>query len=60
MVRVLGEAPEMFKQTVCKHCAAKLEYTLSEVRQQTVKDYGGGSDLVKWIDCPRCTSKVIL
>lgn len=60
MVKVIGEAPEVFKQTVCRHCAAKLEYTPGDVKARHGKDYSGGSDGAEYVECPRCGSEVIL
>ncbi len=44
MVKVVGEAPEAVKHAVCRHCAAKLEYTQRDVKERHGKDYSGGSD----------------
>ena len=60
MVTVVGHDPQAVKTVTCKECAAKLEYTLSEVKAYHGKDYSGGQDGHKWIDCPKCCNKVIL
>lgn len=60
MVKIIGEAPEAVKQATCKHCAAILEYTQSEVKRYNGRDYSGGPDGKEWITCPRCVNKVIL
>ena len=60
MVKVVGEAPEAVKHATCSHCAAKLEYTKSEVREKHGTDYGGGPDGREWIVCPRCGHDVVL
>ena len=60
MVKVVGEAPEAVKQAVCRHCAAKLEYTPRDVKERHGKDYSGGADGQEWIDCPRCGHEVVL
>lgn len=60
MVKVIGESPEAVKQTTCHNCAAKLEYTPSDVKRRDGKDYSGGPDGQEWIDCPRCGIKVVL
>lgn len=60
MVKVIGEAPEQVKHTTCKHCAARLEYTLSDVKEVQGVDYSGGPDGHEYIYCPRCNHKVIL
>jgi hypothetical protein len=53
-VTVIGEDADRKKRTSCRKCAAILEYTLSDTRTETVKDYGGGSDTYRRLDCPRC------
>lgn len=60
MVKVVGEAAEHIKQASCKHCAAKLEYTQSEVKQYNGKDYSGSPDGKEWINCPCCGKEVTL
>lgn len=60
MVKVIGEAPEAVKQAVCRNCAAKLEYTQSEVKRHDGTDIGGGPDGREWIVCPRCNHNVVL
>lgn len=60
MVKVIGEAPEAVKQTVCRACAARLEYTQHEVKEYHGTDISGGPDGMEWIDCPRCGNKAII
>lgn len=60
MVKVVGEDPQAVKWATCRSCAAKLEYTQSEVKRYDGKDYSGGSDGREWIDCPRCGHEVVL
>lgn len=60
MVKVVGEAPEAVKKATCRNCAAKLEYTQSEVKRREGVDYSGGSDGQEWIVCPRCNGNVVL
>ena len=60
MVQVVGEDPKAFKQVTCEHCAAILQYTLHEVKRRDGKDYSGGADGEEWINCPRCSNKVVL
>lgn len=54
MVKVVGRDESVVKKVTCRKCASVLEYTLSEVQQYTSYDYGGGSDIVKYIKCPSC------
>lgn len=60
MVKVVGEAPEAVKHATCRNCAAKLEYTPSEVKEYHGTDYSGGPDGREWINCPRCGHEVVL
>lgn len=60
MVKIIGEDPEVVKRATCHNCAARLEYTLSEVQEYRGTDYGGGPDGRKWINCPRCGREVVL
>ena len=60
MVKVVGDAPEHIKQTTCRHCAARLEYTQSEVTRRTGRDYDGGGYVQELLKCPRCGSEVVV
>ena len=60
MVSIVGTAQSLIKQTTCKNCASILEYTESEVKTRTGKDYDGGTFVVKSIDCPRCQNEVVV
>ena len=59
-VEVIGEAPEVLKEAKCRGCGALLRYGTKDVHERMVTDYSGSSDLEEWIDCPRCTSRVII
>jgi len=58
MVQIIGEDNSLKKRTTCGNCASILEYTKSEVQEMNVSDYVGGSDLVKFLNCPKCGNKV--
>jgi len=58
MVQIIGKDPSKVKRTTCGSCASMLEYTLSEVQSFTSYDYGGGSDINHYINCPGCSKKV--
>lgn len=60
MVKVIGEDPQAVKQRSCRNCAAKLEYTLSDVQSRHGTDISGNPDGREWIVCPRCGSHVII
>ncbi len=50
--------PSIQKRTVCNHCGATLLYVPADVKSYKSYDYGGGCDIVYYIDCPQCTNKV--
>lgn len=58
MVTVVGIDESMMKKTTCKNCGSKLEYFRREIKQYTHHDYGGGSDIVRYITCPTCNEEV--
>lgn len=62
MVKVLDEPkdPKHVKKVSCNHCASKLEYTKNEVKEYHGRDYSGGPDGRKWIDCPVCNKEIVL
>ena len=53
-----GPDPSVVKRVVCRHCGAKLEYVPKDVTERLISDYGGGSDMYYWIDCPQCNHQV--
>jgi uncharacterized protein with PIN domain len=61
-VRVIdpGPDPSVVKKAVCSNCGARLEYVPNDVKDKVVGDYGGGSDVYHWIDCPQCSKAVYL
>lgn len=60
MPKLTGDDPEAIKYATCKQCAARLQYTLSEVQSRHGVDYSGGPDGREWIVCPRCGHDVVL
>lgn len=61
MIKVVGRDESAVKNTTCHECAARLEYTPSDVvTLWSGTDYGGGSDGAKGFKCPNCNSNVIL
>jgi 5-methylcytosine-specific restriction endonuclease McrA len=56
MVKVINTAPHasVVKQVICRNCGSTLEYTPNDVIEHKVRDYGGGTDIEKYIDCPNC------
>lgn len=61
-VRVIDPTPdpEVVKRISCHNCGARLEYVPNDVQEYNGRDYGGGPDGQTWIDCPKCSKKVIL
>lgn len=57
-VQIIGEAPEVLKEAKCRGCGALLRYGDADVTSFTDHDYGGGSDTVWQIECPRCHKKI--
>ncbi len=62
MVRVIEETPDpsVVKQVICKNCGVKLEYVPADTKQHNGSDYSGDPSGYSWIDCPKCSNKVIV
>lgn len=60
MVQVVGKDSTVVKRITCRNCSSILEYVPSEVQTQVSEDYGGGTDVLKYINCPCCTQKVTI
>lgn len=60
MVKIISTVPHssVVKEVVCKNCGSTLSYVPMDIRQETHHDYGGGSDLFRYIQCPVCNNKV--
>ena len=59
MVTVVSTRPHasVVKEVVCRKCGATLSYVPLDVKEKNYRDYGGGSDTHKWIDCPNCKNE---
>lgn len=53
-IRIIGEDDKVRRVATCTNCAAVLEYTKADTRVENVRDYGGGSDDYRRLQCPRC------
>jgi transcription elongation factor Elf1 len=53
-----GPHQSVVKEVICKNCGATLQYTPNDVKRETVTDYGGGSDIIRTIQCPPCGQPV--
>lgn len=58
MVKIVGRDESAVKRVTCRNCASILEYCLYEVKSRKVSDYGGGSEIYKFICCASCNSEV--
>lgn len=58
MVEVIGQDNSIQREVTCNHCGARLRYHKIDVKRQTVRDYGGGSDEYCTIRCPQCAQDV--
>jgi hypothetical protein len=61
MVRVLDDKldPKVVKRTSCRRgCGSRLEYVPNDVKSRRYQDYGGGTDTVYEITCPKCGKAV--
>lgn len=58
MVKVVGEDEKQFKRVTCSNCAAILQYANYEVKSRKAVDVSDCVDIIKWIECPRCSMAV--
>ena len=60
MIKVIGRDDAAVKQITCRSCAARLEYTPSDVQKLwRGTDIGGGADGGDGFRCPQCGNNVI-
>lgn len=50
--------PSVVKEVICKHCGATLEYVPADIQERRISDYTGGTDIVYFINCPSCETKI--
>jgi 5-methylcytosine-specific restriction endonuclease McrA len=55
-IRIIDDKPHksVVKEQVCTNCGVTLEYVPADVKEFVHHDYGGGSDVVRYIVCPKC------
>ncbi len=60
MVTVVSRTPHqsVVKETICRNCGSTLQYVPRDIKERIETDYGGGRDLIKYIDCPECNEHV--
>ncbi len=54
MVEIVGEDQSAKKRVTCRGCAAILEYTPSDTKEASHRDYTGCLDVWDYITCPKC------
>lgn len=59
-VKVISTTPKRPLRVDCHECGAELEYMPIDVHEYHGRDYSGGPDGKKWINCPNCNKEVIL
>lgn len=60
MVTVVNKQPHasVVKETICRNCGVTLQYVPRDIKERIETDYGGGRDLIKYIECPECNDRV--
>jgi len=60
MIRIIDDKPHptVVKKTICKNCGVTIEYTPDEIKSKIVGDYGGGSDVYHFLQCPKCNHTI--
>ena len=60
-MRVIRDASqEVEKKIICENCGVELGYLPVDVTEEKHTDYGGGTDMVKSIQCANCYTKIIV
>ena len=59
-VKVIDDTPDqsIVKRIICRNCGVKLEYVPNDVKTFRETDYTGSSDIISFINCPKCQTKV--
>lgn len=62
MVTVVNTTPHVsvVRDAVCGSCGSTLQYVPNDLHTEVHKDYGGGSDVEHFINCPVCMKKVFV
>jgi len=58
MVSIIGKDESVARDATCKNCGSILRYLKHDVQEGKSYDYGGGCDIVHWINCPGCGSEI--
>lgn len=58
MAKVIGFDKSVEKQITCRKCSAIVTYVPNEIVKRYIKDYGGGGDTWKYIQCPNCGNEI--
>jgi len=60
MAKIVGEDPSAKKRITCQNCGGIVEYLPQDVQEYNGKDYSGGPDGRRWVECPRCHKDILL
>lgn len=60
MPRLIKIDKKKEKKITHKDCGAVIGYYQNEVKEFVYHDYGGGSELCHYIECPRCKERVLV
>ncbi len=58
-IEIIGQAPPKHQRT-CGKCGAIMKFDPIDVKSFIHHDYGGGSERVYQINCPRCSNQILL
>ena len=58
MATVIGTDTTKVLRATCWECASIVEYTPSETRKDSRRDYTGSSDTYVYLKCPKCAHDI--
>lgn len=60
MIKIINIEPHqsVVKEVVCWSCGCTLQYTPNDVKSFVERDYGNGSETVRYIECPNCNADI--
>lgn len=61
-IKIVEEKPHksVVKRVVCLNCGVTLEYVPNDVKVHIYKDISGTSDSYNYIDCPKCSKRIVV
>ena len=57
-IKIIGEDKQKIKETSCRNCASRLEYTMADTTIEKRTDYTGCTDTYNILKCPKCGNKI--